>query len=565
MNRLATLDDLIARHAPAVVGKRVRACPAIRAFLDKHYPCVPIAEQLILYRAGMSRRPRCPVCQAEIVWKRGSQRYPRTCSRKCSGRDSVAAQRRKLTMLKRYGRQHALQCDEARSKRDQTMLRRYGSKSALHVEAIKERHSEALKAVRPETQARLLQKADEVHGSKYDYSRVHYKGWDQKVTILCPDHGSFEQLLVVHARGHGCPKCSAERLGTQRRSSNESFIKKARALHGARYDYSKVSYVTAQDSVSILCPQHGLFLQRANDHLSGYGCPTCGRASSLAEEEIADFLHGLGIETVHRRDRNLLAPRELDLYVEEAALAIEYCGLHWHSDAVNRNRYHLLEKHLACEKQGIRLITLFEDEWLTQQCKVKAILRHILGRSERGCYARKAFIAQIPWSEARVFLDRHHLLGAGGPGFTSVGAFSGTELVGVMTFGLPANEQGSTHTVEMKRFVTDGRNNPGLASRMFRWSVRQYNLSRVSAFVDRRWFTGTFKRISGFEVVGQTAPSLWWTRRAVRYHRRFTTKQKLLELYPEMSPRMSKLDMMRSLGYSRIWDCGKLKLEWSSR
>lgn len=55
-----------------------------------------------------------------------------------------------------------------------------------------------------------------VHGNKYDYSKVEYRGNRAKVIIICPTHGEFAQNAKSHLRGHGCPKChlcSMNRLG----------------------------------------------------------------------------------------------------------------------------------------------------------------------------------------------------------------------------------------------------------------------------------------------------------------------------------------------------------------
>lgn len=58
--------------------------------------------------------------------------------------------------------------------------------------------------------------------------------------------------------------------------TTEIFIQRARAIHGDRYDYSKVEYVNAKTKVCILCPDHGVFWQRPHVHFRGAGCPRCG-------------------------------------------------------------------------------------------------------------------------------------------------------------------------------------------------------------------------------------------------------------------------------------------------
>ncbi len=61
-----------------------------------------------------------------------------------------------------------------------------------------------------------------------------------------------------------------------------NFIQKATVLHEGKYEYSKVYYVNNSTKVIIICPTHGEFLQRPNDHThkNKNGCPTCGKESS---------------------------------------------------------------------------------------------------------------------------------------------------------------------------------------------------------------------------------------------------------------------------------------------
>ena len=121
----------------------------------------------------------------------------------------------------------------------------------------------------------FIEKAKEIHGDKYDYSKVDYKGNKSKVIIICPEHGEFEQIPDSHLRECGCPTCSNKRKGESRRSSIEEFIKRAREVHGDKYDYSKVDYINSKTNITIICPIHGEFKQTPEHHLMGNECPKC--------------------------------------------------------------------------------------------------------------------------------------------------------------------------------------------------------------------------------------------------------------------------------------------------
>ena len=136
----------------------------------------------------------------------------------------------------------------------------------------------------------FIKKAREVHGDKYDYSKVNYDSCETNVCIICPKHGGFKQRPADHTQGVGCPKCANEDNGNRKRLSKEDFIKKANEKHGNKYDYSKVEYVDAHTKICIICPEHGEFWQRPADHIKGQGCPKCrneatGERCRLSKEE----------------------------------------------------------------------------------------------------------------------------------------------------------------------------------------------------------------------------------------------------------------------------------------
>lgn len=119
-----------------------------------------------------------------------------------------------------------------------------------------------------------------VHGDKYDYSKVNYINTNTKVDIICKEHGVFKQIPKDHKRGFGCKRCYG--IG----KNTNDVILEFKKIHGDRYDYSEVVYKNSKYKVDIICPNHGLFKQMPNHHLSGHGCPKCGRTKNLTSIEI---------------------------------------------------------------------------------------------------------------------------------------------------------------------------------------------------------------------------------------------------------------------------------------
>jgi hypothetical protein len=131
------------------------------------------------------------------------------------------------------------------------------------------------------TQAFVI-KGQKLHGNKYDYSRVRYKSSDDPVEVICRKHGSFFPIPYNHlgARKTGCRKCAGEKHGKCKRESfGEIFISRAQALHGQKYNYSKARYFKVDESVLIICSQHGEFQITPHEHLGGAGCQKCGIAN----------------------------------------------------------------------------------------------------------------------------------------------------------------------------------------------------------------------------------------------------------------------------------------------
>lgn len=132
-------------------------------------------------------------------------------------------------------------------------------------------------------------KAIKIHGDKYDYSEVKYKGSKNKVTITCNIHGNFEQVASEHLRGRGCEKCG------RKKCDSEKFIEKAIQTHGNKYDYSNVDYKTSKEKVNIKCNKHGIFEQVAQNHINGQGCSICSGNITLTNDkfiEKAKKIHG---------------------------------------------------------------------------------------------------------------------------------------------------------------------------------------------------------------------------------------------------------------------------------
>ena len=168
--------------------------------------------------------------------------------------------------------------------------------------------------------------AKKVHNNKYSYSKTNYINNFTPVIITCSIHGDFLQSPNCHlSQKQGCPDCG----GRKRKNRNE-FIENAKRMHGNKYDYSKIEYVSNKRRVIIVCKKHGEFLQNPNNHLNGSGCPHC--KSSKGEEKIRWWLENNNISYIFQKMFNDCRSQQtnrmlkFDFYIPAKNLLIEYDG-----------------------------------------------------------------------------------------------------------------------------------------------------------------------------------------------------------------------------------------------
>lgn len=426
-------------------------------------------------------------------------------------------------------------------------------------------------------QATFIAAALARHAGRYDYSRVAYVNAHTPVAIQCPEHGEFLQSPTNHMQGKGCPRCAAEAFGRRSRSSLEEFVQQARAVWGDRWDYTETKYTGARTKLAIKCPEHGVFWQTQSNHLDGkVGCTKCNHMASKGEAAVFRFLSNL--TRAEQRNHTVIKPKELDIYLPDVKLAVEYCGEfhHSHKDAEDerKNKYKHYQKYLECKARGIRLITLYETEWKEHNYAVRRLLRNAVGKSKGKLMARKCELRKVTNAEARAFYDRYHPQGGAGHG-EHYALFWKGKMVACMRFVLGANDRGSGAA---KRVWTLGRyatriTVAGAASRLFKAFVREYNPPVVKSFSDNRFFDGGMYAQLGFVLDGEVAPDyqVWHPKLGTRpkpHYQRRAIPRRIAEIGssevfdPETDPR-TEAQMTYALGARRLYDCGKKRWVWT--
>ncbi len=187
------------------------------------------------------------------------------------------------------------------------------------------------------TTEEFIQKAQRVHGDRYDYSKAEYKGNKEEICIICPKHGEFWQKAKNHLSGYGCSICSG-----RKKMRTVDFINRANSVHQNKYDYSKAEYKGNTEKICIICPEHGEFWQRASSHLKGIGCPQCGIIKSSSKQKI--WTKEKCYETARQYE-------ELSLFIKESPIAFNIaCKNQWLKDYTWLKRKQLPNGHWTKER-----------------------------------------------------------------------------------------------------------------------------------------------------------------------------------------------------------------------
>lgn len=402
----------------------------------------------------------------------------------------------------------------------------------------------------------FIQRAKEIHGDRYDYSLVEYKNATSKVKIICPEHGEFEQYAYNHINAlhpRGCWLC-----GGSYPLNTKEFIEKSKTVHDDKYDYSKSQYLNSASKVTIICPEHGEYKQRPDKHWLGQNCPKCALIEPKPELELVEFLDGLN---VIRNTRMVIPPKELDLYLPEHSLAIEYCGVYWHSEKFGKGKYYHRDKTYACYEKHIQLLTIFEDEWIHTPHIVKNIINHRIGRAEKGVGARKLAVRFADSKETNDFLNRYHLQGDKPGKNVNVGAYHGNELVAVMTFSSDRNNQ----YTELSRFATNNKTYAGVASRLLMYYIKEYDPVEIVSFADLRWSNGNLYETIGFSLDKIIDPDYSYVVNGRKIHKSNFRKSNIKKKFDVNIEGKTERQLMEELNIPRIWDCGKARYVWRKK
>lgn len=395
-----------------------------------------------------------------------------------------------------------------------------------------------------------VRKSFELEG--YTLLSKEYINSNEKLEYLCPKGHKGSINWNNWSSGNRCGVC----FGTTKNnlfSIRDEVLKEGYTLYSTNYKNNK-------DKLHLICPEgHEYSVSWDNWSSKGSRCPVCQKSGkSLPEIELIEFIKGLGLE-VESGTRSIISPYELDIFIPRKNIAIEYCGLYWHSELMGKDRNYHNNKLSMCNDNDIKLITIFEDEWVSKKNIVKSRLTNLLiDREINKIYARKCTIKEISNKEAKEFFCDNHLQGYS---ISSIrlGLFYDEVLVSAMTFSKPSLSKGhksyNQGVWELSRYCTKTDHLVvGGPSKLLTYFEKNYEWNELFSYADLRWSTGGLYNKLRFNLVGTTKPNYWYFKNnKERIHRFALRKTK-----DEPKDR-TEWELRMKQNWNRIWDCGNLK------
>lgn len=474
------------------------------------------------------------------------------------------------TMLVRYGIEKALQSPDILERQQSTMLERYGVRFAVHNKTLYQKQLDTIYERYGDNPSRLehfKKKAKQTCMERYG---VPHAMMDSSIAAL-----SRRQLLDLYTQEELTQKSRAayHTIYNTPEKISQIYTKSkntSKERYGVNYWSQRhlVEALPLLENKEWLINQHHIQKKTLTQIAQEIGCNPqtvsnyCYKQSveikyyfeSAQQREVSDWLTSLDI-IVHTNVRNKISRGELDIYLPEYKLAIEYCGVFWHSDAHERmtSTYHR-DKMRKCTEQGIRLLTIYEDEWIYKKEIVKQKILSILKKNQESIFARKCSILQINDTNLKnTFFDANHIQGTG-PGSITYGLLYSEKLVAMMTFIF--RKYGK---YELNRYATSVRVVGGF-QKLLSYFEKHHDWTQIVSFADLRWSEGNMYTKSGFTFDKMLPPDYRYVIGNQTFHKFGFRRRALLGgKIPTFDPALSEVQNMKNAGYHRIWNCGLLR------
>ena len=464
--------------------------------------------------------PKCAKDGCDNPVKRGGNgKWHAYCSSKCSANSITTVEKRDVTLEQKYGKgvTNVFQSSAIKEKIKQTSLEHFGTENPAQSNAVREKMKlTSMTKYGVANPACCSKVMDKIKLARWENTYENFSRFSDKVVPAFP-------IEDWHGGGNAewhpwtCVRCG-------------------------------LTFLTWYDNGRTIT------------------CPTCDKPDGTGIElYIEDILKEAGI-TYAKKNRTVISPLELDFWIPSKNFAIEVNGLYWHSDAMQPDDNYHINKTKSCEKAGVQLIHIFEDEINKRPKMVRARLRSMLGITTRTIYARECEVQPISKDMKNKFVSKYHAQG-NDKSQCDLGLFFKKRLVAVMTFCKPRLAMGMVShrdgVYELSRYVTISNFRIiGGAGKLIKHFQRTTSWSEIYSYADRRWNSGKLYEVLGMKKEKETKPNYWYLepKTMKRIHRFAMRKSELPRILSDkFDPSLSERENTKRAGWLRIYDCGSFK------
>lgn len=473
----------------------------------------------------------CKMCSNHVKWKTTTNQYAIYCSVKCASSDSSKVQ--KSQAWKQDAHKLAAASEKGLASRRRTNLTKYGHINYLASDAGK--------------QAAILSKVEK-YGSDF---RTHEKIKRQyTMTRLygCDSYCSTEAFQIKYKTSsllkYGTPNHKQLKyIDVIDKTTDVDYLLDQHSNH-------KMSFVEISNNLLGMDPSTLITkIRKQYPEFKPHRYPT-----SVGEKQVSQFLTDNAVVCVVN-DRTVIAPLELDIYLPDYNLAIEYCGLYWHSEQQGKHKRYHESKYKKCKELGIQLITLFEDEWLDRQDQVKRKLLHLTNQNKVKLFARNTTVVLLDTKRKVQFFDDNHIQGSG-PGSITYGLVFGDLVVAGMSFIKQHNGE-----FVLNRYATSTTVVGGFG-KLLKYFQQNNSWNTLVSFADLRWSVGNLYTTTGWVLDSILPPDYSYSPDGHKRYHKFNYRRKNLHtLLKNFNPELSETQNCNNNNVLRIWDCGKLRFK----
>lgn len=499
------------KYIPKKISKNQRLFNEIykvTACLDSTYDLRARVQFILELRTTI---PTCCVCGNPTSYYKQTQTFNRRCSAKCKQQDPAVRQKIENTCMERYGVRAGCIASSAIEKQAATNMERYGVKRPFQSKIIQQKVIDTVRAMGVTSTALL----DDVRKRQETTNMERYgvKKPFESAEIQQKVNQTFLNSIDV------------PRPSMTMSPSNYAILTNPAEMYNLHVNKQKPLRKIGEE-LGTSGSTVGKYLQRHNIEKRHF-------IISEGEKEVSEFVETLGVFVI-RNTRQVISPKELDIYIPSHNIAIEFCGVYWHSEKLGKSRMYHKEKQSACKEKGIQLLTIYDWEWNNRRSQVEHTIRMLLEGGITTINTDNYYVQMLTATQSAEFFDAYHVQGAMS-GDINYGLFCSDKLESAIV--VDKNESG--YNVRGHASVRRVR---GALSTLIDHFRCNHCPGKLISDVDLRWNDGSEYSMSGFDVECELPPDY-----------DYVVGSDLMYKHE------IQLDEQGQEVIDRIWDCGKLR------